>query len=82
MKKKQPQQPNIQIPKQAEPVQLLMQAIKLNNPHSMRILAGKALDASANTGLFTDGKTWNETDLNAIIDMIRGVNPNDFIEVY
>ncbi len=80
-KKKQDNAVPAQIPKQVESVQLLMQAIKLDNPNAMRILVGKALDAIyASTTPYTEVTSWNDTDLDAIIDMVRGVNPHDFIE--
>ena len=69
---------DIKVPDQ---ISLLVKAINCDNENSARLLVNKAM------GIISDKKTsyfdktpWSKEDLDAVVALIRGINPKDTVE--
>lgn len=68
----------VELPSQTS---LLMQAIQCDNEHAIRLLVKKAMILTSNSSNhWPKENAWTDEDLDAMVSLIRGVNPKDAIE--
>jgi len=62
-------------------ISLLMEAINCENPDAAQLLVKQAMLMSFNSSNhWPKENAWDDKDLNAIVDLIRGINPKDTVE--
>ena len=68
----------VELPSQTS---LLMQAIQCDNEHAVRLLVKKTMILTSNSSNhWPKESAWTDEDVDAMVSLIRGVNPKDAIE--
>ncbi len=62
-------------------ISLLMEAVQCDNPDAARLIVRKAMILTHGfTHRWPAEDAWDDKDLDAVVDLIRGVKPKDIIE--
>lgn len=71
----------INLPSKPSQTSLLMQAIQCDNEHAARLLIKKAMLLSyPSSNHWPKENAWTDEDLDAIVSLIRGIQPRDTVE--
>jgi hypothetical protein len=61
-------------------ITLLVEAINCDNPEAARLLVQRAMDSIYPHKTWPQSVAWGDNDLDAVVALIRGINPKDTVE--